>query len=436
MELLETVSPKSIPQFVGNKVAIKALHEFMMSSNPTKNILCLLGPDGSGKTILSHLIMDSHKKQVLELGKDILYGNDIQTVLHNFANNMTIESFMNKRQKVVFLDDLDILVNIDKMILSKILTANKLLKTKGIKILMSSNINDERRITDQPKEIEAVKLSYPFVKDTYVYIMRCFDDHSIDHDPQQLLTIVQKCKGNIRDSILNLNCSESDLSTKAQEATFKDMNNFEITRRILQNKCTSSDVETLIAGDPGVVPYMLYENLPDELDANYKFKKTKGSPCLIDMYMQVNKAFSEASAFEDKAYCSMDWQYLSYANMFKLYSVHSTISTVEKKATAKDVRYRFSQLLSKISHKNIMAKKVKTLSSTANVSSSSMIVATDAHARLTAKTRIDEPEVKSTTKKTSRSKKGETVSKRVEANEVILTPEETSIVNTYEKYFV
>lgn len=454
MESLDAIKLHGIENFVGNRSTVKAVQEFLSSKVPIpRNIMCVLGPDGCGKSSLCQSLLDKCKKQVLELGKDSLNGSDLQTVLKNFANNMTIESYMNKKDKVVFIDDLDILTNIDKLILSKILSANKLLKSKGIKVLMTCNINDERKVNDNAKEIDSCKLGYPYVKDAYVYIMTALDSCKIEYDPEKLLVVVQKCKGNIRDAAVNMYSTDEDLRLKAQEAAFKDLNNFELTKRILQKKYTMLELESFLRGDPGVVPFMLYENIADELDTNGKFKKGKGNATLIDLYSNMNDMYVQASAFEDKAYNALDWQFLSYANILKMYSVHLTLSQVESKAAIKDVKYRFSQLLSKISHKNIMAKKVKGLSFHANVSSSFMITATDTHAQKQqqspeggAAPEVPQKKTKSATSKKVTITQGKQACENSEPEKkrsnvklseqkAALSQEETSVMNTYEKYF-
>lgn len=481
MELLNIVTPKTVDKFVANKLQVKAVTEFLSSLAPVStknNIICLLGPDGCGKTTLSHLLLNKFNKQVLEIGKDSLVGSDIKVLLHNFANNMTIDGLLFTREKVVLIDDIDILMSIDKLVFSKLLSANKVLRQKNIKVVLTSSLGEERKLNEHSKELDVVKLVHPFYKDSYAYIMNCFNMHDVEHDPAVLLEVAIKCKGSIREVVLNLQATAESLSAKMTEDAFKDLNNFEVTRKILSKAYKKEDLDYYQRGDLGVVPYMLYENLPDELDANYKLAKGP-SNSLIDYYSQVNNAFVEASRFEEKAYSSLDWQFLTYGNMLKMNSIHSVLSDIEKKAVNKDVKYRFSQLLSKTSHKNIMAKKVRGLSNSANMSKMTIVNAVDVQTQSTQKDESDliakldindkveeVAETKKTTKKktasatsktskTSATKVKKTSTKKAVAAEVQMTDavapcstdvvitlqpntstaEGTSILNTYEKYF-
>jgi ABC-type dipeptide/oligopeptide/nickel transport system ATPase subunit len=419
MELLKCVTPNKLDKFVANKIQIKHLNDFINNHSSSNNIICVIGTDGCGKTTLCNLVFNKHNKQVLEIGKDSLLGSDIKQVLQNFANNMTIDTILFKKEKIVFVDDIDILMNIDKLIFSKILSVDKFLKAKNIKIVMTANINDEKKLSDHAKDIDIIKIVNPFYKDSYAYIMNCFNDNDIVHDPSVLLNITQKCRGNICETVLNLQTSTKDLEEKKTQEAFKDLNNFEITRKILQRNYSSEDLSYFQKCDIGIIPYMLYENLPDELETNYKFKKGKTSLSLLDYYRKVNTGFIEASLFEDKAYKSLDWQFLSYSNMLKMNSIDNVLNSLEKKACMKDVKYRFSQMLSKTSHKNILAKKVKGVSGNMNISNMMIVNAVDIQAQ---KKEVDDTTNKKTKKKDKQ--KGNKMS-----------TDETSIVSTYEKNF-
>ena len=411
MELFQYITPKTIDKFVANKLQIKSISEFLdTTTSNSKNVLCIIGPDGCGKSTLCHLIFHKHNKQVLEIGKDNLASNDIKQILQNYANNMTIDTMLFKKDKVVFVDDVDILMNVDRLILSKLISLDKILKIKKIKVVLTCNVNEERKINEHNKNFELIKLSYPFYKDSYAYIMNHFNMNDIEHDPKRLLDISQKCKGNIREIIINLETNDNDLNEKNSQETFKNLNNFEITKKILHKNYSLADLDYFQQTDIGIIPFMLYENIPDELDANYKFKRGKSSVSLIDYYKKINNNFIEASMFDEKAYSGLDWQYYEYANILKLYSIHSTLQSLEQKTNIKDVKYRFSQMLSKTSHRNILAKKVKEVSNDNNVSNMMVVNAVDVHTQ-------NNNERK--TKKKSNSENSEI----------------TSLITTFEKYF-
>jgi ABC-type oligopeptide transport system ATPase subunit len=440
MEKLELLKPTSLNGFCGNKYTIKCIEDTLKKAKTNeKNIIGIIGPDGCGKTTLCRLLFKKYNYNVLEVGRDNLSSDDIKTVLNNFAKNNTIDSIMNKRQKIVFVDDIDILTNIDKLLLSKVIGLNKLFIEKGIKMFITCNINDERKIQDNIKDIDIFKLYYPSFKDSYVYIMNVFDDHEVEYDTDVLLNICSKFRGNIRETVMNLAISSDELQSKHDERIFKDMNNFEVAKYILQRKAKWKDVEVLSKGDVGLIPHLMYENLPDELETNYKVaikgKKDVHNTHVLDTYLKVNACFIDSLDFENAAFTNHDWTLLSYANYMKVHSIQNAISSIERKQSTKDVKYRFSQMVSKMSHKNIMNKKMKTISTSSNISNTSIIMASDMHATSTGSepTVVEDDIVKGKTK----GGKGKKVAikKIVDKKGEFSFDEGTSIVNTYQKYF-
>lgn len=437
METIELIKPTSLQAFCGNKYTIKCIEDFIKKTithnNIEKNIIGVIGPDGCGKTTLCKLLFKKYNYNILEIGRDNLNSDDIKTILNNFAKNNTIDSILNKRKKVVFVDDVDILTNIDKMLLSKVLGLNRLFMEKGILVFITSNINDERRILDNSKDIEVFKLFYPSFKDSYVYIMNKFDEHNIEYDPDVLLNVSSKFRGNIRETVLNLNISGEELQSKHEERTFKDMNNFEVTKFVLQQKAKWKDIEILCKGDVSIIPHIMYENILDELETNYKVKTSKKvkknmsvNTELLDMYLTINKCFIDSLDFEECAFTSHDWCMLGYANYLKLHSIQNAICSLERKSTCKDIKYRFSQMVSKMSHKNILNKKIKTISTSSNVSNNSIIMASDMHSIIDIDTNA---KLKNNIQKSTKSFKANKLQNEYNFEDGV------SIINTYQKYF-
>ena len=406
MDLLQHVTPSNLSSFVGNKMTIstisKLLNQFKNKQAPSKNIICIMGPDGCGKTTLCNLLLQKYEFQVLEVGKDILTNDNIKTMIDNFTNNKTIQQYLCNKQKIVFIDDIDVLLSIDRNIVSKITTFNKILKIKGICILVTCNSSIDRKLfTDN--EAEVIKLTYPSCKDSFSFIMHRFDIENIEYNMEHLLLVVNKHKGNIRESVLNLENTNTDLEIKGTERTFKDMNQFDIAKSLLSNSHTTDELDYLVKGDIGNLPYILYENYPNEIDANYKATN------ILDSYLKINECFIDAISFEEHAYASLNWNMIQYSNILRVKSFQWQVNNLERKATLKNVQYRFSQMRSKSSHKKILAKKVKTASSRLQTSENNMIVAADTFARNSLKQK--------------------------EAKNPLLQ-EASCLMTTYEKYFV
>lgn len=408
MDILKRTSPTTLTNFVGNKMMVSNMCKYFQKikdkEDIAKNIVCLLGPDGSGKTTLSSLLLKKYDFHVLEIGKDILSNDNIKTLIENFTNNTTIEHYILRKRKIIFVDDLDILLSLDRNIVSKITAFNKLLKVKQICVLITYNSSIDKKLFSD-NDAEVFKLNYPSCKDAFSYIMQVLDAEKVEYDMEHLLQVVNKHKGNIRESILNINNTQYDLDQKQLEKAFKDMNHFEVAKSILSKKPNIDEIDQLVRGDTGNLPYILYENLPAELDANYK------TDDLLSTYLNVNTHFINAVAFDEGVYTTLDWGLLQYANILRTKSVVCALNNLEPKATQKNLMYKFSQMRSKSSHKRILGKKVKTASCGMQTSENSLIVAADGFAR------------------------GENVSNTRKAKSQGKQHEISCLISTYEKYF-
>ena len=69
------------------------------------------------------------------------------------------------------------------------------------------------------------------------------NEKQIEYDMEHLLQVVNKHKGNIRESVLNLHNTETDLQSKSVERAFKDMNQFEMAKSILCKKNTNTEID-------------------------------------------------------------------------------------------------------------------------------------------------------------------------------------------------
>jgi hypothetical protein len=402
-----------VSNFVGNKMMVSNMCKYIQrvkdNEDIAKNILCLLGPDGSGKTTLASLLLTKYDFHVLEIGKDILSNENIKTLIENFTNNTTIEHYIFRKRKIIFVDDLDILLSIDRNIVSKIISFNKLLKVKQICMLITCNSSTDKKLFSD-NEAEFFKLSYPSCKDAFSYIMQVFDAEEVEYNMEHLLQVVNKHKGNIRESILNINNTQYDLAQKHLDKAFKDMNNFEIAKSILSKKPNVAEIDHLVRGDTGNLPYILYENLPAELDANYK------TDDILNTYLNVNTYFINAVAFDEGVYTTLDWGLLQYANILRTKSIVCSLNNLEPKATQKNLTYKFSQMRSKSSHRKILGKKVRTASCGMQTSENSLIVAADGQAR-------------GETANNTRKAKSQGKHQRGDVQEI------SCLISTYEKYF-
>jgi hypothetical protein len=356
MELLDKLRPKTLKKVVGNKIQISHFLEVLKDENFPRRIVLLIGPDGCGKSLITKLAVKECGFSPLDVQKEHQSSKELSQTIKTFISNKTIASFFDKNKKIIVLDNIDVLLTTDRNVMSIIEDVYDLLEKHKMFMIITCKSNEEKKIMDMKNKVEPIKINYPSIKDCFAHLSHMKDEHEIDVDDDRLLTLVNKYKGSIRDVIMNLYLDDDEFESIA---AFKDMTQFEVVKKLCRKHHTLDDILNFIKDDVGMVPYLLYENVVDEMYNNFDFRGSKNG--LLKAYESINDCYIHSSQVEGHMYENTEWQFYELVQILKLYGVNATLQALKRKACPKDVKYRFSQMISKISHKNIMNKKVKSV---------------------------------------------------------------------------
>lgn len=321
-----------LSDFKGNFKQINEFKSFL--SKTTNHVILIVGENGTGKTSFHEMLKSENKY-------DILYINDSnfsEETIQNFVQCKTITSFFTPLKKIVFIDDVDIINNINKQFISNFNNY----KSK-CNFILTAKYKDEKKIVTNWKKlidykIHLNKLDY---KECFQVLLKKFE-HRDDIDDSKLLELIKAQNCNIPNVIMlidNATYKQENISIIQSGMDIFHSNIYTIVNNIYTKRLSPQYIQSLSSKDNSVISSMVHENL---ININTD----------IDTYINLYDVISYCDKLDKYIYINclwgVNWDSL---NMYRFTNFNSILSKIKKQTFSINFTQQFTKLSSQMNIK-------------------------------------------------------------------------------------
>lgn len=269
--------------FKGN---FKQINEFktLLANADFKSIL-VVGDNCTGKTTFYEMLKNENKYDILLLN-DVTFS---EQTIQNFITCKTITSFFSKLQKLVFIDDIDTISNINKVILNSLATYK--LKCKMVFTVKSK---EEKKVFNTWKKIidHKITLNKLDFKECFQIMLKYVEERD-DIDHSKLLALIKAQNCNITNVIMLLDSVTYKYEHIAVLDNNMDMflsNIYNIVSDLYNKDIDDHYINSLSGKDNSILSSMLHENITNlktNIDVYIKLYEVLGNCDIIDRHIYI-----------------------------------------------------------------------------------------------------------------------------------------------------
>lgn len=289
--------PKVPADIVGNQPALKALAAALASDG--QRFVLVSGVPGCGKTALCRVAM--RDAIVLDVAKHYsqhqqnLHSNpnvqkDPKHLIANFATTKTMDQFVNRAVKVVWIDDVHVASSRDRHLLSCIAAFASNPLASRCKFVLCTDDNQVTKFADLVKATSALQVQVASVTHKHMFqqAMAILTRADVAFDDEQLLRAAKMSNGNWHDFVSNLDhWMQTDKCGIARDM-LQGMTSRALVQRMLYQCPSVDDAIHMSEYDCGDMFMLAYENWVHV--AKHRLAK-KPAKTVCDAVTEIQNAF-------------------------------------------------------------------------------------------------------------------------------------------------
>ncbi|MDR3223214.1 MAG: replication factor C large subunit [Methanobrevibacter sp.] len=299
----EKYRPKSFKDVIGNGKQKKEIEAWVdgWKNNQAQKPLLLIGPAGTGKTTMAHIIANEFNEYIELNASDARKKDDIKKTVGESSNT---QSLFKTSRKLIILDEVDGLHGTNDKGGTRAV-GNMIKGTKHPIVMMANDFYSKRLSSIKPKVL-VVKMGKVHTNSINALLKRIAIKEGIDADPQAIKQLALNSNGDMRYALNTFQAiSEGNKTLNMDDlikVSRKDNRStiFDGVQRVLKSKNIIKVKEALrIDETPTLVLEYIAENIPREYEKKNELKKA------YNMISQANIYFSRVIKRQDYIY----WRY-------------------------------------------------------------------------------------------------------------------------------